>query len=398
MQRYIVAGGGLAGLTAANALAGEGREVVLLEQSEHLGGRAATQRDQGYFLNLGPHALQNGGVAAQTLRRWDVPFHGNPPDTSSASFATYGGELHPLILSTRGLLTTRLFSAVEKWQAARILQQMMSGAAAEEESMEEWIESRARSPRVRQFVGMLVRVSTFTADHTRLSARAALDQFRRARSHGVLYLHGGWQTLVAGLAKRAREVGVKIRMGEALESVKDLPADGVVLAVPPATAERVTGRRLPKMYPAQVACLDLGLRRLPEGAARAALGVDQPLYLSVHSAAARLAPEGAALVHVAKYLSGPTDAGADRRELEQFAERAIPGWSEEVELVRYLPRMTVTTAAFTTEGRPGVDALGIPGVALAGDWVGAEGMLADAAVASGLRAAGMVQGERLMAA
>ena len=57
MQRYIVVGGGLAGLTAANALAAEGRKVVLLEQSEHLGGRAMTRQDRGYLLNLGPHAL-----------------------------------------------------------------------------------------------------------------------------------------------------------------------------------------------------------------------------------------------------------------------------------------------------------------------------------------------------
>jgi hypothetical protein len=45
-----------------------------------------------------------------------------------------------------------------------------------------------------------------------------------------------------------------------------------------------------------------------------------------------------------------------------------------------------------------VDELGIPGVALAGDWIGPEGMLADAAVASALRAAGMVQRQRLRAA
>jgi phytoene dehydrogenase-like protein len=52
MQRYIVLGGGLAGLTAANALAGDGHKVVLLEQSQHLGGRAITQPDRGYLLNL----------------------------------------------------------------------------------------------------------------------------------------------------------------------------------------------------------------------------------------------------------------------------------------------------------------------------------------------------------
>ena len=65
MKQYVVVGGGLAGLTAANALAGEGRKITLLEQSERLGGRAITQQDRGYLLNLGPHALHRGGVAAQ---------------------------------------------------------------------------------------------------------------------------------------------------------------------------------------------------------------------------------------------------------------------------------------------------------------------------------------------
>jgi hypothetical protein len=126
--------------------------------------------------------------------------------------------------------------------------------------------------------------------------------------------------------------------------------------------------------------------------------VDKPLYLSVHSAAARLAPAGAALVHVGKYLAGATDAPCDRRELEQFADRAIPGCREQIELVRFLPHMTVTAAVFSPQGRLAVDELGIPGVALAGDWVGSEAMLADAAVASALRAAGMVQRQRLRAA
>jgi phytoene dehydrogenase-like protein len=310
----------------------------------------------------------------------------------------HGGRMYPLILTTRGLLTTRLFSAAEKWQAARILQQVLGGRTTVGESMEEWIERRARSPRVRQFVAMLARVSTFTADHSRLSARAALDQYRRASVHGVLYLDGGWQTLVAGLEQRARALGVEIRLGETVESLKACQADGIVLAVPPAEVERITGCRLPTMYPVRLACLDLGLRKLPAGGARVALGVDQPLYLSLHSAAARLAPPGAALVHVAKYLAGGTDAASDRRELEQFADCAIPGWREQVELVRFLPHMTVANAIFSPQGRPAADELGIPGVALAGDWVGPEGMLADAAVASALRAAGVVQRQRLRAA
>jgi 2-polyprenyl-6-methoxyphenol hydroxylase-like FAD-dependent oxidoreductase len=114
MKQYVVVGGGLVGLTAANALAGEGCKMTLLEQSEHLGGRATTQQDRGYLLNLGPHALHQGGVAAQTLRRWGIPIHGKPPDVSSASFLVRDGRMYPLVY-TGGLLTTRLFSACEKW-------------------------------------------------------------------------------------------------------------------------------------------------------------------------------------------------------------------------------------------------------------------------------------------
>jgi phytoene dehydrogenase-like protein len=398
MQRYVVVGGGLAGLTAANSLAAEGRHVVLYEQSDRLGGRAATQEDHGFLLNLGPHALYQGGVAAQTFTQWGVPFHGNPPDTRAASFFMHGGQMFPLFAATRGLLTTRLFRTAEKIQAARVLQQLLSGRAADRESMDTWIERRARSARVRQFASMLMRVSTYSAELSQLSARAALDQFRLAKSHGLLYLDGGWQTLVAGLAQRARGLGVEIRLGETISSLSAIDADGVVFAMPPAAVEKITGRGLPAMRPARVACLDLGLRTLPKGAARVVFGVDQPLYLSVHSAAARLAPEGKSLVHVAKYLAGDSDAAADRRELEQFADCAIPGWREQAEVVRSLPHMTVTAAVFSPLGRPAVDELDIPGVALAGDWVGDEGMLADAAVASALRAAAMVQRQELRAA
>jgi phytoene dehydrogenase-like protein len=398
MQRYIVVGGGLAGLTAANALAGEGRKVVLLEESAQLGGRARTKQDQGYLLNLGPHALHQGGVTAKTLRQWGVPIHGNPPDTSSDSFLVCDRRKYPLFYKAGGLLTTRLFTIGEKLQAARILKQLATGDAAERESMHDWIEQRASAQKVRQFVAMLMRIATYSADLSPLSARAALDHFRSATSPGVLYLDGGWQTLIAGLEQRARRLGVEIRLGERVQSLNAIQADGVVLAVPPVAVERITGRNLPTMNPVRVACLDLGLRALPPHAARIALAVDRPLYLSVHSVVARLAPAESALVHLCKYLDKSTDPASDRRELEEFADFAIPGWREQVEVTRFLPHMTVTAAAFSVQGRPAVDELDIPGVTMAGDWVGSEAMLADAAVASALRAASMVQRQTLCAA
>jgi hypothetical protein len=65
----------------------------------------------------------------------------------------------------------------------------------------------------------------------------------------------------------------------------------------------------------------------------------------------------------------------------------MPGWQEQIHYARFLPEMTVAHAVTGLSPQPDVDALGIDNVRIAGDWVGPESMLADAAVASGLRAA-----------
>ena len=95
MQSYIIIGGGIAGLTAANALAQPGRKVTLLEQSEQLGGRAITQQQSGFSLNLGPHALYSGGPAMRAFTEWKIPFEGHPPP--GGGYLAYQGKKYPSI-------------------------------------------------------------------------------------------------------------------------------------------------------------------------------------------------------------------------------------------------------------------------------------------------------------
>jgi phytoene dehydrogenase-like protein len=149
--------------------------------------------------------------------------------------------------------------------------------------------------------------------------------------------------------------------------------------------------------PVKAACLDLGLRRLPDPRRLFVVGIDRPLYFSVHSASARLAPQGAAVIHVAKYL-GPDDQKADAKaveaELEAFCDVVQPGWRDEVVERRYLPSMMVTGALVEAgRGRPGPEVAGVPSLLVAGDWVGSESMIADAAMASG-RLAGTIAASR----
>lgn len=178
--------------------------------------------------------------------------------------------------------------------------------------------------------------------------------------------------------------------------------------------------------PVTAACLELAVR----GPLHVAflLGVDVPLYLSQHSPPAALAPEGISVVHVLRYgaigsladpLADPgagpaTDAGAGapagaaaaaeagagaaagagagaaaaRAELWEHARRAQIDPADMV-ADRFLHRMVVSggrplAANGGLAGRPPVTVPGAPGLLLAGDWVGDEGLLADAAVASGV--------------
>ncbi|HJV63464.1 MAG TPA: FAD-dependent oxidoreductase, partial [Albitalea sp.] len=57
----LVAGGGVAGLSCALALADAGLRVELFEQSVRLGGRACswTDRATGDVIDIGPHVLSS---------------------------------------------------------------------------------------------------------------------------------------------------------------------------------------------------------------------------------------------------------------------------------------------------------------------------------------------------
>ena len=113
--------------------------------------------------------------------------------------------------------------------------------------------------------------------------------------------------------------------------------------------------------------------------------IDEPLYLSVHSAFAQLTPKGGALVQTARY------GGGDQAELEKLLDRVQPGWRDVVVHRRFLPAMVVSNAALPPQRdgstlRP-QPVTPIRGLYLAGDWIGSEGLLSDASLASARAAA-----------
>jgi protoporphyrinogen oxidase len=394
MSQFVVIGGGIAGLTAANALASAGGDVTIFEQARELGGRARTKYDGDYFLNLGPHALYAGGVAARTFAEWDIQFSGgNPAEEAEGIRAVLvrGNALFPAVKDLRSILTSGLFSLLEKLELARLFVSLRSVDVDSSENLKQWLDVRVRSERVREFIQMAVRTATYAIAFDYLSARTALRQLSLALNPGVIYLDGGWQTLVDGLTRRALSQGVQIRTGVRITSLSTLRADGIILATDPETVEQLTGVTLAPRKAIYAACLDLCLSRLPEGAPTAAFALDRPLYYSVHSAVARLAPPGEAAVHVMKYLQDESSEPVSlREELEQYVDLVIPGWRLNLRRARFMPSLRVSASIPGSQGRADELLPNTDGLAIAGDWVGSEGMLVDAAVSSALRAARLI--------
>jgi 2-polyprenyl-6-methoxyphenol hydroxylase-like FAD-dependent oxidoreductase len=414
-----VIGAGLAGLVVANHLADRGHGVIVHESRSVTGGRARTDLRDGFALNLGPHALYEGGPAVEILHELGVPLSGGNP--AKKGMLAHAGRLHLAPGGPISLLRTDFLSPAEKLEVGRALARLPrldpdSWAAV---SAADWVEDMVARPRSRALVHAIIRLTTYTHAPDQLSAQVAVAQVQAGLGRPVLYLDGGWQTLVDALEGRLRDhPGVEIRYGEPLRRLPD--ADAVVVATgDPASTARVVGRDYRTGPPARAACLDLGLRGQPRH--NFVLGVDKPFYLSNHAGPARLAPTGHSLVSCALYL-GPHHATASapesgtesaRESVIEPAYESAPGWATErasrrteleslaamagvepgrVVHSRYLHNMTVVSAVATAElgglaGRPAVDDTGRNDVFIAGDWVGHVGHLADATLASARDAA-----------
>jgi phytoene dehydrogenase-like protein len=383
-KKAIVIGGGPAGLVAAARLAEGGVETTVLEGASHFGGRAASEWREGFFLNQGPHALYAGGPAMRELKAMGIELPWWNPASPNSVFVRAGKARR----SPGGVVAM-----------APLLRQIYRRAPEELAGLSttEWLRQTLRSEKARAAAAALVRVTTFVADQEQLSAEVAVRQLKLGIAPGVRYLEGGWQALVDRFVAKAEGAGATLRARAGVRIVhqeaggwtvgldgETLHADLLIVAVgDPETVAKLLGEKAPAAPgpAAELSVLDLGLRSLPRRTRRFALGIDAPTYLSRHSPPDQ---RDGALLSLASYAREP------RRALEAMADTVQPGWRERLIFDRFLPRMVPVSAIASAEtgglaGRPEVDRG--DGLYLAGDWVGPEGWLVDAAIASGAAAA-----------
>jgi phytoene dehydrogenase-like protein len=412
----IIVGGGLSGLSAAAILARAGHAVTVFEKASALGGRSRTMQYGEFSFNLGAHAFYLGGPGEKLLSELGMRSCGSPP-ARDQFLALDDGKLHVLPTGVTSVFETTLLKLGAKGEFARVFRTLkhVDLTQLHHVSLQDWLEQQVRHPHVRQFILALARLTTYTNAPEMISASLVIPLLN-AR---VRYLDGGWQTLIDGLRQVAVAAGAKIvtharvaaiEISEERHTVRlvdgtPYQASAVVLAIDPQTASALVADGIqPELncwaaqsVPARAACFDVALRRLPKPQHLYTLGIDRPLYYSVHSAWAKLAPAGNVLIHTMKYLKPgePANSKTTRQELEALLDVLQPGWRAEVMEQYFMPHMVASNAIVQAgrgglPWRPGPAVPGIRNLYVAGDWVGTEGQLADACFASARSAASRI--------
>lgn len=403
-----IVGGGIAGLTAAVEAARGGMRVRLFERSERVGGRGISAHEGDFTFNLGPHALYDSHFR-RALDDFGVPYSGRRPKAETAERA---GRFHRLPINASNIATTRLLGMRDRFEFASMFTRLMKpDDTFATTSIRDWLDANVNRPRVRETAEAIFRLVTYANAPDRISIDAIPVQ---AQGAAVLYIDHGWQTLIDGLERAAERAGVTFvrqarveRVARAADGYTVTLADGrrvtarsVILAVEPTVAAKLVEgpgaaalqRWADAAVPVRAACLDVALSKLPNPRRPFALSIDTPQYVSVHTTWADLAPPGAAIVSAARYLSEGEDGSAAAESLEALLDRTQPGWRDYLIYRRFMPALVVAqdvpkAANGGLAGRPGPEVPGAEGLFVAGDWVGPEGMLSDAAAASGRSAA-----------
>jgi phytoene dehydrogenase-like protein len=412
----IIIGGGLAGLTTAALLARTGKTVTLFEHSSReIGGRARTTEMDGFYFNQGPHALYLTDASDTILKEIGITYTGGIP--AGKGYLISGGKKREIAGDYSSWLSgkndgSQFFISPTKIDFSQL----------ESVTEQEWLDKNIHDINDAEIIKTIFRLNTYANDPDIQSIGPVLHQIYVGSRAGVMYLDGGWQTLVDGLVTVAKNSNARIVMGKKATRVKrtdssewlvllsdktQVSAKIVVIAAGPMDAHslfddkerpEILSRAAKEAKPVRLVCLDVALSSLPDKDALFALGVDRPLYFSVHSAYAKLAPEGGALIHVAKYLGTSIEPKPreDQPELEEFLDLLQPGWRQVLVKKRPLPNMVVSNAlvadaAGGLAGRPDVKIA--DNLYIVGDWVGKEGLLSNASVASAKHAAQLILNE-----
>ncbi|MGD9695004.1 MAG: hydroxysqualene dehydroxylase HpnE [Thermoleophilia bacterium] len=426
--RLVVCGGGLAGIAAACEGAGLGAEVTLVERRPFLGGKAFsfTDADSGREVDNGQHVFLGcctayirllallGTLDRTTLQaRLDAPVRDRAGRRGVLRAAPLPAPLHlgPSFAAYPHL------SAAEKASALRALAALAAlrpsaRRALDDLSFAEWLARHGQGDRaVRNFWDLIV-LPTCNDRGDRVAASLAAFVFqegflRTMRGSAIGWSRVGLTRLVDPAARAFLEArGGRVIAGQAAVELAGggvrlsddtlLPADGVVLAMPPGRVRSVAPEALPddpRLGFSPIVNVHLWYDRPVMDVPFTAV-VDGPAqWIFDRTALGHASRDGAR--HVAVSISGArAESEVERSELsraivDEMRDLYPAARGAEIIDTAVVKEPQATFAAAPGQGgrRPG-PRTGLPGVAIAGAWTDTGWPATmEGAVRSGIRAA-----------
>ncbi len=422
----LVIGGGYGGLATGALLAHSGHQVLLLEKSSMLGGRASYMERDGFLLDYGLHdnRFAGSGPAAALFRRLGKELEFIELDQP---LLFDDGDFQPIPNSLPKIVRSRSLAFMSKIRVASYFARLLLGRTEKKYgvSLEEFL-SRCPSDELKELFSMLSGIGLIAPDLSNASTGEFASFIKKALKAKVKvgYPRGGTCQIIEGLKREIEENG-QILLNSAVERLSlkksritqvhtkntSYSAEVVVCSVPVQQVPPLFGGKdLPINFvkyaksaiPTAGITLDLALSE-PVSELRGLIVTSQPLTMGQFTSNIdpSTAPEGKQLVSWFYPLPAQWMKNRERLEKEESRLRSLlsqmfPKIWDKMEWER-LMRLPMVDGFLPKPGqtpleRPGYTIKNIDNLFLAGDTTCAPGSGGDVAFNSALEVVPLIQG------
>jgi protoporphyrinogen oxidase len=334
-MRICVIGGGLTGLVAAHALAGE-HEVQLVEKMPYLGGCLSSYDVNGYWIERYYHHCFSGDNHLFALLRGLGLYESLEWRTGTTGYYS-GGTIYPL--NTPGeILRYPELSLIDKAKLAYLTLTAKKAVLSSLDNVpaERYIIDHLGRNVYSSFFEPLLK-SKFGDRRNEVSAawlisRIAIRSDRGVTGERLGYLNGGFHRIIDALEKALGEKGGTIRKQDPVTSlsrsgdiwdVNNTAFDAVISTIPPQELKNAGGPVMPPVPYQGAACVTLAIDRdVTRGIYWLNMKDTAPYGAVVsHTNFIPVEQYGERLVYLASYFSGTVPAHIDKTMIDDFCTR-----------------------------------------------------------------------------